>query len=90
MHRLPPITALRILTKNYTHLVYDRPCKLNGLLQSFRVPKIKVFILIKQGNKNPGVNKNQTQTFEKSCWSLLRPLELLIIPPSQPSNPIIR
>jgi hypothetical protein len=50
-HRFSPITTSRITTKNYTHLVYDRSCRLNGLLQFFGVPKIKVLALEKQNNK---------------------------------------
>jgi len=48
---ISPVTASRILTKNYTHPFRDRPYKLNGLLQSFEVPKIRVFVLEKQNNK---------------------------------------
>jgi len=50
-HWLPLITASRILTKNYTHPFCDQPCRFNGLLQSFGVPKIKVLTLEKQDNK---------------------------------------
>ncbi len=50
-HWFPPITTSKILTKNYTYPFSDRPCKLNWLLQSFGVPKIKVFAFEKQNNK---------------------------------------
>jgi len=79
-HWLPQITTSRILTKNYTHPFCDRPCKLNGLLQSFGVPKIRV-LAFEARQQNLDTNKTQTQILEKSCWLLSRPLELLIIPP---------
>jgi hypothetical protein len=46
-HWFPSVTVSKILTENYTHPFYDQPCRLNGLLQSFGVPKIRVLILEK-------------------------------------------
>jgi hypothetical protein len=38
-HPFPPVTALKILTKNHDPPLYDIPYKFNGLLQFFGVPK---------------------------------------------------
>jgi len=47
-HGIPPIIVSKILTKNYIHPLCDRPCKFNGLLKSFGVPKIKILTLEKK------------------------------------------
>jgi hypothetical protein len=64
-HQLPPIIVSRIFTKNYTHPFNDRPCKLNGLLQSFEVPKIKVFALEKQDNKTQIQTKHKHKLLKR-------------------------
>jgi hypothetical protein len=46
-----PFSISKIFTKNYTHPFCDQPCRLNGLLQSFGVPNIKVLVLEKKDNK---------------------------------------
>ncbi len=67
------LTASRILTKNYTHPLCDWPCRLNGVLQSFGVPKIRVLAFEKQDNKTH-IQTKQKHRFLKIVVGYFRDL----------------